>query len=105
MANEDLGKLKIDKSEAVKKPGGKRNALRLAGAALVATALVLLYFEGVLTPSVGIEAASVSLVYPYQGFTMLNASGYVVAERKAAVSSKVTGRLVWLGVEEGSRGK
>jgi RND family efflux transporter MFP subunit len=33
----------------------------------------------------------------------LNASGYVVAQRKAAVSSKSTGRLVYLGVEEGSR--
>jgi RND family efflux transporter MFP subunit len=32
----------------------------------------------------------------------LNASGYVVAQRKAAVSSKATGTLVWLGVEEGS---
>jgi RND family efflux transporter MFP subunit len=33
---------------------------------------------------------------------MLNASGYVVAQRKSALASKVTGRLIWLGVEEGS---
>jgi len=39
----------------------------------------------------------------FQGFTQLNASGYVVAQRKAAVASKATGRLDWLGVEEGSR--
>jgi RND family efflux transporter MFP subunit len=45
----------------------------------------------------------VSQVYPTQTFTLLNASGYVVAQRKAAVAAKTTGRLEWLGVEEGSR--
>ena len=37
------------------------------------------------------------------GLTLLKASGYVVADRKSAVASKLTGRLVFLGVEEGSR--
>ena len=41
-------------------------------------------------------------VYPSQTFTLLNASGYVVAQRKAAVASKLTGRLVSISVEEGS---
>ena len=36
---------------------------------------------------------------------MLNATGYVVAQRKAAIASKATGRLEWLGVAEGSRVK
>jgi RND family efflux transporter MFP subunit len=36
---------------------------------------------------------------------VLNATGYVVAQRKAAVASKATGRLEWLGVMEGSRVK
>ncbi|NDF04176.1 MAG: efflux RND transporter periplasmic adaptor subunit, partial [Betaproteobacteria bacterium] len=35
--------------------------------------------------------------------SVLNASGYVVAQRKAAVSTKAQGRLEWLGVTEGSR--
>jgi RND family efflux transporter MFP subunit len=52
--------------------------------------------------AVSIETASVSQVYPTQAFTLLNASGYVVAQRKAAVAAKTTGRLEWLGVEEGS---
>jgi multidrug resistance efflux pump len=43
------------------------------------------------------------MIFPSQTFTELNASGYVVAQRKAAVASKVTGRLVELSVEEGSR--
>jgi RND family efflux transporter MFP subunit len=105
MANEDLGKLKIEKSETVTGRGRRRPVFRLAIAALVAVAAGVLYFEGVFTPAVSIEAATVSLVYPYQGFTVLNASGYVVAQRKAAVASKVTGRLVSLAVEEGSRVK
>ena len=46
---------------------------------------------------------TVSLVYPSQPNTLLNASGYVVAQRKAAVASKGTGRLETLAVEEGSR--
>lgn len=43
--------------------------------------------------------------YPSQAVTTLNATGYVVAQRKAAVASKATGRLEWLGVMEGSRVK
>ena len=43
-----------------------------------------------------------SRAYPSQEFTLLNATGYVVAQRKAAVASKATGRLEWLEVREGS---
>jgi RND family efflux transporter MFP subunit len=43
--------------------------------------------------------------YPSQQFVVLNSSGYVVAQRKAAIASKASGRLEWLGVAEGSRVK
>lgn len=56
-----------------------------------------------LTRPVAVETTTVSLLHPSQTFTLLNASGYVVAQRKAAVAAQSTGRLVWLGVEEGSR--
>jgi len=36
---------------------------------------------------------------------VLNSTGYVVAQRKAAISSKASGRLEWLGVAEGTRVK
>ena len=49
--------------------------------------------------------APVIKIYPYQAQTLLNSSGYVVAQRKASLSSKATGRLEWLGVVEGSRVK
>ena len=105
MANEDISKLRIDKSEAVILPRKRRNLLRWVTAALVIIVAAVLYLAGVFSPAVQVEIATVSRVYPSQSFTLLNASGYVVAERKAAVASKITASLVELRVEEGSRVK
>jgi RND family efflux transporter MFP subunit len=58
-----------------------------------------------MTAPIPVEPVSVSMAYPSQSFALLNATGYVVAQRKAAVASKATGRLEWLGVREGSRVK
>jgi RND family efflux transporter MFP subunit len=52
---------------------------------------------------IAVETAVVYSVYPSQALTLLNATGYVVAQRKASVASKATGRLEWLGVLEGSK--
>lgn len=52
--------------------------------------------------TIPVETAAVASAYPSQAYTLLNATGYVVAQRKAAVASKATGRLEWLGVREGS---
>jgi RND family efflux transporter MFP subunit len=52
-----------------------------------------------------VETVTITTAYPYQAATQLNAAGYVVAQRKASVASKATGRLEWLGVAEGSRVK
>jgi RND family efflux transporter MFP subunit len=105
MSDMELEKLRIDKTLA--RPGASRKKRILWGlvsGCIVATA-ALLYQQGLLTPAVEIQAAVVQTMYPSQTFTLLNASGYVVADRKSAVASKVTGRLVFLGVEEGSRVK
>lgn len=51
---------------------------------------------------VPVQATTVMSVFPSQGLAVLNASGYVVAQRKAAISTKAQGRLEWLGVVEGS---
>ncbi|MEP7330020.1 MAG: efflux RND transporter periplasmic adaptor subunit, partial [Betaproteobacteria bacterium] len=53
-------------------------------------------------PVVAVQTTPVITTYPSQQFVLLNATGYVVAQRKAAISSKATGRLEWLGVAEGS---
>jgi len=49
---------------------------------------------------VGVEIGSVVAAYPSQSIAVLNATGRVSAARRASVSSKATGRLEWLGVEE-----
>lgn len=105
MAAEDLSKLKIDKSQGVVRPKRGRKIFRWAALALIIVLVVFLYFKGVFTPAVEVEITSVSQVYPAQSFTLLSASGYVVAQRKAAVASKITGRLVALTVEEGNNVK
>ena len=105
MPDLELEKLRIEKT-AGRTRGRRKNRIAwgLVGACLAAAAAVL-YHQGWLTPAVQVQAAVVQTLYPSQTFTLLNASGYVVADRKSAVASKVTGRLVFLGVEEGSRVK
>ena len=51
------------------------------------------------TPEV--RTASVRQVQVEEGTTVLNASGYVTARRQATVSSKVTGRVTEVFIEEG----
>jgi HlyD family secretion protein len=101
MAQEDLSKLTIDK-ERYSAPGKGKGRRFWVVTVIVIVLLALVAWRVVLNRSVEVEVATVSLVYPSQTFSLLNASGYVVAQRKAAVSSKATGRLDWLGVEEGS---
>ncbi|HEY5975670.1 MAG TPA: efflux RND transporter periplasmic adaptor subunit [Geobacteraceae bacterium] len=103
MAHDDLSGLKIDKQALQRKPRGRKRWLWWGLVALIAIVVAVLAGRGVLSPSVSVEVATVSQVYPSQTFTLLNASGYVVAQRKAALAAKATGRLEWLGVEEGSR--
>ena len=101
----DLDQLRIKRGEELPPSGpSKARLLALLGGA---TLLVLagLYIWGPLQPAQEVATTVVSRLHPAQAYTVLNASGYVVAQRKAAVSSKSTGRLVFLGVEEGSRVK
>jgi RND family efflux transporter MFP subunit len=105
MADEDISKLRIDKVKVTSRRDRKRRYGIIALALFLVLGLGYLYREGMLTPALEVQVATVQNIYPSQTFTLLNASGYVVAQRKAAVASKVTGRLVFLGVEEGDRVK
>ncbi len=100
----DLDRLRIPRPEdrdQARPPARGRLWLALGGGLILL--LLALYLWGPLKPAQEVSVAVVSRLYPAQAFTVLNASGYVVAQRKAAVSSKSTGRLAFLGVEEGSR--
>ena len=100
MTNSDLSGLKLNKSGADYRRKQKFSRWGLIAIGAVAVLSLLLFAAD---PSIEVQTAVVAKVYPSQSFTVLNASGYVVAQRKAAVASKATGRLEWLGVEEGSK--
>ncbi len=102
MSQEDLAKLKIDKAASFKAPGNRKRSGYLIVAVIAIVLFGVFYFS---EKAVEVEVVTVSQIYPSQAFTMLNASGYIVAQRKAAVASKATGRLVALMAEEGSRVK
>ena len=74
-------------------------------AAAAAAVLLYLFHAGFLTSATNVRTAAADWVYPSQVITQFNASGYVVAQRKASVASKGTGRIVYLAVQEGSRVK
>ena len=105
LAQADLSRLKIERGSSVTaRPGvrpGRLLLFALLGAALLA--VLLLGYRQFAGAATEVEQTTVALAYPYQAVTALNATGYVVAQRKASVASKATGRLEWLGVQEGSR--
>ena len=69
--------------------------------------LVVLAFAGVAmllrsrSAAIPVDFTTVAAAYPSAAIAVLNATGRVVAQRRASVSSKGTGRLEWLGVQEG----
>lgn len=104
MNDDKLARLKIAKTEDFLSAGKRRRFVRfLVLAAIAISILALLAKAGMLTRTWEVHTAVADRVYPSQVITEFNASGYVVAQRKAAVASKGTGRIVFLGVQEGSR--
>jgi RND family efflux transporter MFP subunit len=65
----------------------------------------LFLYQKIFSPAVEVRLTTVTWTSPSQSNAVLTASGYIVAQRKAAVASKATGRLVYLGVVEGDRVK
>ena len=102
VATDNLSRLKIDRSLA---PVQRR---RRAWWWIVAIAIAVIgagaWFALQPRP-VAVQTTPIVTAYPSQQFVVLNAAGYVVAQRKAAISSKASGRLEWLGVAEGTRVK
>ena len=99
----DLTKLRIDRDAT---PIRRRRRRRWIWLAIVAVILAAAGGWFMLQPRVqAVQTTPIVTAYPSQQFVVLNATGYVVAQRKASISSKATGRLEWLGVAEGSRVK
>jgi RND family efflux transporter MFP subunit len=100
----DLARLAIDRGAQPLAPPRRRGRLWLVVAAVLALLAALVAWR-LAAGRVTVETANVTLAYPSQQITLLNATGYVAPQRKASLSSKATGRLEWLGVLEGSRVK
>lgn len=104
--NADLSALRIDRAAAPPSgnPGVRRwLTIGLPAAGVVILAVVLLATGGSLGSAAPVRLTPATMVSPIRSGAVMIASGYVVAQRKAAVASKGTGRLVYLGVVEGDR--
>lgn len=100
-ANESLSRLSIDRSATPvrrRRPFWKRWWFWVP---LLVVAAVVAFGALNRNRAVPVEIGSVVAVYPSQSIAVLNATGRVSAARRASVSSKATGRLEWLGVQEG----
>jgi RND family efflux transporter MFP subunit len=102
LEQQDLSRLRIDRTAP---PPRRRRRGPWIAAAVIALAIAGWVGWSRFGAAPEVETVAVARVFPSQSLAVLNATGYVVAQRKAAVSSKATGRLEWLGVLEGSRVK
>jgi RND family efflux transporter MFP subunit len=106
--NVDLSSLRIDRSSQPAGSTKRGRSLRKKFVWVVVAAAIaggLFFIRDLFNPGIEVQVATASLTSPAQAHAILTASGYVVARRKAAVASKGTGTLVFLGVEEGDRVK
>jgi RND family efflux transporter MFP subunit len=100
-----LNQLRIDRSEPPSTGGhGKWWALGIG--LLAALSLIIWYLlrpAGVLIATATAQPVAGGDVLTVRGASLLDASGYVVARRRATVSSKVTGKVTDVMLEEGQR--
>ncbi len=103
----DLSALRINRTEENNNP--KRDYSyyykKIAVVLVLAILIVAGYFivKSLMDTSVEVDLTTVVLRSPSESNAVLTASGYVVAQRKANVASKGTGRLIYLGVVEGDK--
>ena len=100
MSTPDLSKLTISRDQKVFTGKKKSYKKWIVLALLVVAVGAFLAMRG--GGKLEVESGVVASAYPSQSITALNATARVTAQRKAAVSTKATGRLEFLGVQEGS---
>ncbi len=103
----DLSALRISRNQEHQDGPPKKTGtyIGIAVSILVLGIAGFFLYQSLFTPAIEVTLTTVSWTSPSQSNAVLTASGYVVAQRKAAVASKGTGRLVYLGVVEGDRVK
>jgi HlyD family secretion protein len=99
----DLSALRIRRGP--EKARGMRGWLLLAAALIVAAGVAAYFLAGRTLRGKSVETVAASVVTEGQATTLLAATGYIEAERKADLSPKITSRITQLNVTEGSRVK
>ncbi len=107
MKNDELSKLRIKNDQKWNQEALVKKRVVIGGSSVLALIFVIVFvlWTGILKRPIEVYTVKIALTFPSKALTILNASGYVVAQRKAAVSSKATGRLEKLYVEEGRKVK
>ncbi len=102
MQGDNLEKLAIARTAKETRAGKRFRTKHLLLIVAIGAAVVFAVSWLLLSKGYDARVAVVSEVYPAQVLSRLNASGYVVAQRKADVAAKITGQLVTVMVKEGS---
>ena len=100
----DLSSLRIDRSERSPNNSGWNKITKYIVPVFLVIVILLLGYYGwkmLFSADIEVSLVTVSKISPLESNAVLTASGYVVAQRKASVASKATGRLIYLGVVEG----
>lgn len=102
----DISILEIKhKEEEYETLAKKRKYKIVVSVIIISIILIIIIANRFINKSVKVQVAAVINLSPTQAATILNASGYVVAQRQAAIASKASGRLIYLDVEEGDQVK
>src|SRR5262245_29082310 len=96
---DDLAALRIDRAPS--EPVTRRWIGWVVGIVLLASAATAAWMWWRRERPIEVKVASVTMRAAGTQAAVLNASGYVTARRRATVSSKVTGKVVEVNVEEG----
>ena len=98
----DLSSLRIERDSEYRPP---RKWWRWVLGLSILPLLVIVYLLIMrqVAPGLSVQVGTATILSGSQAQALLTASGYVVAQRQAAVSSKATGRLEYIGVVEGDK--
>jgi len=104
----DLSSLKIDRKPGKQTSGKKKKyiiPIIIFFGFVVIFALGFLLWTNFFSDKIDVNLVTAFKKTQAETSAILTASGYVVAQRKASVASKATGRLIYLGVVEGDKVK
>lgn len=104
--NADLSSLRIKREQKDSPNQNRKNIFVISSIIIISIALIVIVlklWDSFVNPPLEVALTTAVFQSTSQSEAVLQASGYIVAQRKAAVASKGTGRLVYLGVVEGDR--